>query len=60
MKDDGIHETWVELLIPERPWEILERPDSRPSDIPPFVMPTTMLTLAAEEIADEEEVAYVA
>jgi hypothetical protein len=33
MKDDGIHETWVELLAPEIRWELLERPDSRPDDV---------------------------
>ncbi|MCL2401979.1 MAG: hypothetical protein FWC90_04980, partial [Oscillospiraceae bacterium] len=33
MKADGIHETWVELLRPERPWILLERPHSRPEDI---------------------------
>jgi len=31
-KADGIHEKWVEL-VPDRPWELLQRPDSRPEDI---------------------------
>ena len=33
MKNDGVHEIWVELLVPERSWTLLERPDSRPGDI---------------------------
>ena len=33
MEDDGIHETWVQLLYPERPWHLLELPGSQPWDI---------------------------
>jgi len=33
MKADGIHETWVELISPERLWALLERPTSTPWDI---------------------------
>jgi len=33
-KADGIHESWVQL-VPERPWALLQRPDSRPEDILP-------------------------
>ena len=32
-KADGIHETWLKLYVPELPWVVLERPDSRPDDI---------------------------
>ena len=32
MKTNGIHETWTGLIAP-RPWEALERPDSRPEHI---------------------------
>jgi len=32
IKEDGIHETW-EQLIPPRPWALLELPGSRPEDI---------------------------
>ncbi|MCL2397083.1 MAG: InlB B-repeat-containing protein [Defluviitaleaceae bacterium] len=32
-KADGIHETWVQMLVPERPWVLLERPESVPQDI---------------------------
>jgi len=31
-KADDVHETWVEL-VPERPWVLLQRPESRPEDI---------------------------
>jgi len=30
---DGSYEIWVELIYPERPWHLLERPYSRPWDI---------------------------
>jgi len=33
MKDDGIHEKWVELLEQEIQWELLQRPNSRPDDV---------------------------
>jgi hypothetical protein len=33
LKDDGVHEQWLELLLPERPWSVLERPESKPEDI---------------------------
>jgi len=33
MHEDGIHESWVELISPERPWSLLERPTSRPDDL---------------------------
>ncbi|MCL2401894.1 MAG: S-layer homology domain-containing protein, partial [Oscillospiraceae bacterium] len=33
MKADGIHEMWVQIVLPERPWHLLERPDSRPQNI---------------------------
>jgi len=33
MKSDGIHEAWVELIRPERPWQRLELPTSGPGDI---------------------------
>jgi len=32
LKADRVHERWVTLL-PPRPWELLERPDSRPENI---------------------------
>ena len=32
MQADGIHKTWTELLNP-RAWEVLERPNSTPTDI---------------------------
>jgi len=32
-KADGIHETWHKLFVPELPWVVLERPDSRPEYI---------------------------
>jgi len=32
-KANGIHETWAQIMLPERPWHLLERPDSRPQDI---------------------------
>jgi hypothetical protein len=33
MKDDGIHEKWVELLEQEIRWELLQRPNSRADDV---------------------------
>ncbi|MCL2527623.1 MAG: S-layer homology domain-containing protein [Defluviitaleaceae bacterium] len=30
---DGLRETWVQIITPERPWHLLERPYSRPWDI---------------------------
>jgi len=32
-KAGGVHETWVQIILPERPWHLLERPESRPEDI---------------------------
>jgi|GEM_PF-5271420 len=33
IKSDGIHEVWVEIYAPERPWALLELPTSSPQDI---------------------------
>lgn len=33
MRADSIHETWLQLILPERPWALLELPGSRPEDI---------------------------
>jgi len=32
---DGIHEKWLQLIHPERPWALLELPESKPEDIFP-------------------------
>ena len=33
MKEDNIHEKWIKLILPERPWHLLELPTSTPEDI---------------------------
>ena len=63
MKDDGIHETWVELLAQERPWALLERPESRPGDIfvgaAPQPAPIAAAT-AADDVAEDYDNGYEA
>jgi len=62
MKDDGVHKTWIELYTPERQWELLERPDSRPGDIfvtaQPWAADDSVENGYNEDYKPEEEYEY--
>jgi len=58
LQDDGIHETWVEMLAQERPWALLERPDSSPNDIFAGAVPPIGVVPAAGDVNENKSEDY--